>query len=409
MDKVDEQLAAVFRERVTTDKKASAKRRFEHSLATSSLTCPGQLMESLHFKTRILDLFDTFLRRQPENPLSIDTLLSLLRLTRNTTPTEADLANKASALIRSRVGKPKEVPSTLDVAHATQILKDIHDLARKASSADFSSLCSVCSIFVTRAIDSTDSTSQAGNDIYSATLDEFMSKKSSLVHPSFLLDYIRRFPMLAWPLHADLVKYIAPGKGVNAFRQTQAYSMLQIFSQHLAQILQLTTPEEICHFISSARSEIYATLTTVAKDAGSDWKSDRLRDVVKFGINLARSTKSVLPDQVEDLWKPDELVEVEKQLQDGKKTKEMKGVLSLVVQLKAVLGIQGGKGDKGKKGKKQAIEAEAGAEAASTVNPAVKEGKKRKSGEEVGEPKTGGTKKEKKEKKAKKAKVAARE
>lgn len=362
-------------------------------------------MESLHFKTRILDLFDTFIRKQSENPLALDTLLPLLRLTRNTTPTEADLASKASALLRSRIGKSKDVPSTVDLTHATALLTEIHETARKASSADYSALCSACSIFIARSIEATDPTSTAGTDAYRATLDEFMSRKSSLVHPSFLLDYIRRFPLVAWPLHADLVKYIAPGKGVNAFRQTQAYGMLQVFSQHLAAIAKSPSvpSEQVQSFISSARQEVYATFSAAASaENATEWKADRLKDVAKFGLHLARSTKGVFPDQLESLWEPKALVGVEEELKAGARTKEMKGVLGLVVQLKAVLGGAQAKADKKAKGKAEKAE-----EPVAVPNgKAGKDGRKRKSVNGVHEPKAEGEKKEKKVKKAKKVKVA---
>jgi len=105
---------------------------------------------------------------------------------------------------------------------------------------------------------------------------------------------------------------------------------------------------------------------------------------------------------VEKLWAPSELEKVEEQLKAGQRTKEMKGVLGLVVQLKAVLAGQAGADAKAKakaekKAKGKAVEA--------PQANGVKE-KKRKSGDEAVEKPANGEKKEKKEKKAKKVRMA---
>jgi len=247
------------------------------------------------------------------------------------------------------LGKAKEVPSGVDESMAVELLESIHDMARKATSADFSNLCGVCSIFVTRSLDiSSSSKDSPVIEAYRKTLADFMTRKSSSVHPNFILDFIRRFPQRAWPLHKDLCDYVAPGAGVNPYRQLQAYGMLQILSQQLSTLSKTVDSAEIRAFLARLVKDIYGTFEVAAKD--STWKAARLKEVAKFALHLARISKTTLQDseQVGKLWDLSKLDQVESSLRDGEKTKEMKSILGMLKQLKALLG---GSKDEGKKQK----------------------------------------------------------
>lgn len=299
---------------------------------------PDLQTESLHFKNRILDFFDVYARRQAQNPLVVDTIMPLLNLIRSSGSSEGELANKAAGILRSRIGKAKDVPTTLQAETASRILNSIHDLARKAPSADFSSLCSVCSLFIARSIETSTSSSpeNPANEAYRATLADFMTRKSSAVHPAFILDYIRRFPIQAWPLRADLCKYITSGASVNAYRQTQAYNMLQTLSQQLGSIVKAVGPDPVGDFVKQASGDVFDTLES-ASDASSDWNAARLKEVIKFALQLARSSRSALPQMsISATWDKQRLAEVTINIKEGERTKEMKSVHGLLQQLAAL-------------------------------------------------------------------------
>jgi DNA polymerase phi len=168
-------------------------------------------------------------------------------------------------------------------------------------------------------------------------------------------------------LREDLIAHTREGKGINAFRKAQAFGMLQIFSQHLSVIAQSqsqsqsqsTSSEDVAAFVKSASAAVYATLVHAADESGADWKADRLRDVLKFALALARSAKSVLdPEQVVAAWDLPTLRGTRDKFADGPRTGGMKAILLLINQLEAVLG--GGKKDKeGKKAAKAANAANA--------------------------------------------------
>ncbi|WWD16543.1 hypothetical protein CI109_100970 [Kwoniella shandongensis] len=368
MMKVDEQLAEVFRQQATTTKRTDLKHL---------------QIESLHFKNRILDFYDTYAKRQLTNPVVLEVVGALLRLVRASASSEGELANKAAGILRSRFNKPKDVPSSADVDVAAELLTQIHEMAQKAPSAEFSNLCSVCSLFVSRAIDaSTDSSDKSSAtesspvvESYRKTLADFMTRKSSLVHPAFVLDFVKRFPLRAFGLHDDLTNYVQPGVGVNAYRQTQAYTMLQTLSQHLPVISKSgsVSSDEISTFVGKAAEQVYATLESAASTSTSTsttkegekstgagaWNASRLKDVVKFALQLARSSKSIGVK-----WDLERVKVVGDTFANGEKTKEMKGVRSMWSQLESILGGGGNakKDKKDKKGKGKVVAEEQGEE-----------------------------------------------
>ena len=69
--------------------------------------------EATHFKNRVLDLIDIFVRRQPTSPLIVRTILPLVELIVGTGPDEKQLSDKAMGILRNRIGKSKEVPTTV--------------------------------------------------------------------------------------------------------------------------------------------------------------------------------------------------------------------------------------------------------------------------------------------------------
>ncbi|OCF44480.1 DNA polymerase phi subunit [Kwoniella heveanensis CBS 569] len=439
MMKVDEQLAEVFRQQASGTKRSDLKHL---------------QIESLHFKNRILDFFDVYARKQSTNPLILTIAVSLLKLVRASGTPEGELANKSAGILKNRFNKPKEYPTNVDVEEAAEVLEEIHEMARKAVSAEFSNLCSLVSLFVVKSIDtasssSSTSTSESPSPVvqaYGKTLADFMTRKASLVHPNFVSDFIKRFPTRAFGLYVDLNRYVAPGGGVNAYRQVQAYGMLQTLSQHLPVISKSgifssssssSTSVSVEGFIKSSSESVFSTLELASSSSSSStkaekekekesaggaeggWNAAKLKDVVKFALQLARASKNV--DQT-SAWDMHRVNEIENKLKAGEKTKEMKGVLSMWAQLLAVLGQKKDKqGKKANGGKRKAddvvteddridVDVDGDVEISTVDDKGSKKEKKAKA-----EKSTDASKKkakvdgqgEKKEKKAKKAKTTS--
>ncbi|WVQ74513.1 hypothetical protein IAR50_004114 [Cryptococcus sp. DSM 104548] len=333
MMKVDEQLAKVFKERAATSSKNDKKQN---------------LIESIHFKNRVLDFYDTFAKRQTTNPLILEVVLTLLKLIREGGVSEAEVANKAAGILRGRFNKPKDIPSAADIPSATTILSDIHAMAQKAHSAEFSNLCSLASLFVARVVDASTSDSKSSPvvDAYRSTLKDFVTRKASLVHPPFILDFVKRFPLQGFALFPDLISFVAPGVAVNSFRQVQAYSALQTLAQHLPVISKTVSASDVAAFVKDASDRVFTTLESASmadSDSKESLNAQRLKEVVKFALQLARSSKIVGVQ-----WDLKRVEAVGAQLKNGDRTKEMKGVHNMWAQLEGILGNKKAEKSKGK-------------------------------------------------------------
>jgi DNA polymerase phi len=302
------------------------------------------LTENVHFKTRILDLFDTFIRKQPSSPLILETVLPLLRLVRRTGD-EAILATKTAGIIRSRFDKPREVPQ-VDVEQAKAILDEIHTFARRVSSNEVSGAASSCSLYVARCIHSSDAASTAVNDVYKATIDDWMTRNASAVRVPFLTDYIKRFAVQAWPLRAELLRHL--DADTHPYRQTQIYDILAIFCSYLGTITPAVGAPDIEAFVVDARGTVVRTLRLAAAGGVADkkaWKANWLKEVLKFALHLARVSKADAAlgrERAVEVWDTAELGRLLEQVQEGE-TRDMKGVHALIKQLRAVVEAEQGK------------------------------------------------------------------
>ncbi|BEJ00908.1 hypothetical protein CcaverHIS631_0507650 [Cutaneotrichosporon cavernicola] len=333
MMKVDEQLAAVFKQQASS-KKADLK----HAA-----------IESLHFKNRILDFFDVFLRRPTSLALAL--LLPLLHVVRG----GGELGNKAAGILRTRLKGTSLTASTdkAELERAGKILAEIHSLARRAPTSEFSGLCSAASLFAARV-----APTQA-LDQYKATLADFVTRKHSSVHPAFLQDYARRNAGKAWPLAGEILSLLKEGKAANAYRHAQAYALLgALLSQAptLVKAGELTTSEAE-KVVKGSMGDVYSVLEAAAESG--EWKADRLKDAAKFALVVARTARALDVGEACDALR---LKEVAEKVKAGR-TKEMKGVHALLTQLGAVLSKKEGKKEGKGKGKKavnggDAVEAE---------------------------------------------------
>ncbi|KAG9099782.1 hypothetical protein FRC06_004852 [Ceratobasidium sp. 370] len=133
--------------------------------------------EATHFKIRILDLLDIFLNKQPQSPFVPRIVLPLVKVILSSGPDECQLSEKTTGILRSRIGKLKDVPTTgFDQASVIEDLQSLHEIARKTTAPEVSA----CSIYLSRVL-------QGGKqvlDIYRASIDDFTMRKNSKLAPS---------------------------------------------------------------------------------------------------------------------------------------------------------------------------------------------------------------------------------
>ncbi|THG98713.1 hypothetical protein EW026_g3515 [Hermanssonia centrifuga] len=106
---IDEQLAAVFRARAD-------EKKFGKGVDAQR--------EATHYKNRVLDLLDSYIKKQPTSPFITRLILPLVELVVSSGTDEKQLADKATGILRSRIGKSKDLPSTVEADQAGEILRE---------------------------------------------------------------------------------------------------------------------------------------------------------------------------------------------------------------------------------------------------------------------------------------------
>lgn len=362
----------------------------------------------------MLDIIETFVKKQPSSPLVLRLVLPLLEIILNSGPTELHLSSKATGILVNRICKSKDAMLISDRSEAVEVLGELHQAARKAQSAQVARTCSQASVFVARALLQDQSAAGTSSskineqpilDVYLASLEDFMTKKTTKIKASLFFDLVARFPVTAWSMRDQLIQY-AKSDGANGYRQTQAFLILnELVGQVPALVsscpsrlpvpspLPLADPfstfplsqskagldASITAFVPVCRSAIYSILSSSTPSpndsASKGLKADRLRDIAKFAVKLARSTSSIIgAEKLAEVWAVDELTKLSSDL---KAVERLKGSGALHAQMNQLVEIASGVKKEGKrvKGKKAAVVEEAPVAVEETTK-VVKKGKK---------------------------------
>jgi DNA polymerase phi len=121
---------------------------------------------------------DIYVKKQPSStyiPLLIPTLLQLVI---TASPEESQLSEKATGILRSRIGKLKEYPEKDETVDIGSILEDLHSKAHHASSGDVLTTIGQCCCYLVRALNRT-STDGTVRFAYCQSLEDFVTRKAS--------------------------------------------------------------------------------------------------------------------------------------------------------------------------------------------------------------------------------------
>lgn len=132
---LDEKLVDVFKHRIKDKKQKNAKKDAKESV--------------VHFKHRVLDLLNIYVKREASNSLAFGLLLPLLELVRTTTA--KPLSNKAMNILAefSKASKKTRSKDTqIDTEAQIKLLLEIHEEASKDMSHAFGKAASMASLLV---------------------------------------------------------------------------------------------------------------------------------------------------------------------------------------------------------------------------------------------------------------------
>ncbi|KAJ4495629.1 DNA polymerase phi-domain-containing protein [Lentinula lateritia] len=285
---IDEHLAEVFRSRVN-EKKASKDLDAQR--------------EATHFKNRVLDLIDIFLKKQPSSPLIVRLIIPLVDLITRSTTDEKQLSDKARGITRSRIGKAREFASAEEKKveggggkeegegeeqEVISIFEALHKRARTERSPDHLSILSDCCIYISEVMLHAGMQDQVVLQ-YRHSLIDFISRKNSSLNVSFFQQFFRRSRTAAWNLRNDLLE--VSGKAANLYRQFQAYQLIHD--------LLTEPPFDIHHEVTQYLQALCKTLLDVifrtcdGSDDSLGLNASQMREVLRLALVGARQARKV--------------------------------------------------------------------------------------------------------------------
>jgi DNA polymerase phi len=136
----------------------------------------------IRFKSRVLDLLAVFLDKQLSNPLSLEVLLPVLRLTRASA--NKQFTDRSAKLLKSTLAKNNmPLPQLEDAEPVWEILRAVHEEAKQGgASTAHGSACSAASLHIVRTLVNADADNYAKVvDVYAESQKNwFMDKKSEI-------------------------------------------------------------------------------------------------------------------------------------------------------------------------------------------------------------------------------------
>lgn len=143
-------------------------------------------------------------------------------------PDERQLSDKVKGVLRSRFCKAKEIPAAVEAEATRNSLQELHNLARKTQASNVRDIISGCSLYLCRILLSDAiHDEEAVLNAYRTSLSDFAMRKSSPLQASFIQEFVKRHPHLAWQLRDDILQ-LAP-KGINDYRRCHTFLLFQPF------------------------------------------------------------------------------------------------------------------------------------------------------------------------------------
>lgn len=229
---IDDQLAEIFRSRASEKKggRGGNHRYYCHlfkSIHDFSSSDANAQRKATHFKNRVLDLVDIYVKKQPSSAYIPLLIPPLLQLVITASPEESQLSEKATGILRSRIGKLREYPNKDETIDIGFILEDLHSKARHASSGDILTTIGQCCCYLVRALNRI-SAGGTVRSVYHQSLEDFVTRKASRLNSAFFQEFARRCPEIAWDLKQDILKLSVSEGAVNTYRRCQTLGLLNL-------------------------------------------------------------------------------------------------------------------------------------------------------------------------------------
>jgi DNA polymerase phi len=312
---------------------------------------PGAQREATHFKIRILDLVDTFLNKQPQSVFVPRVVLPLVKIIISSGPDERQLSEKTAGILRSRIGKLKDIPTSgFDESNVAEDLQSLHEIARKMAVPEVSA----CSIYLSRVLQG----SEKVLDLYRASIDDFVARKNSKLAPAFLKDFVVRQIAYAWELREHIIGKCVPDVAVNVYRQMQLWGLVQTMLSQITPLVsgcfndfreymlmpgfqaqQPSLVDEFFAFVPLLRDALYNTLRSACQQTEHAPNATQAKELIKIGLQAVRLTRKLArpSDALDSCWDAAEFGEVKKDLASSDRFKSSPAIQTSAKQFASLL------------------------------------------------------------------------
>ncbi|ORY26447.1 hypothetical protein BCR33DRAFT_859122 [Rhizoclosmatium globosum] len=286
MEAFDEKLSAIFRER----KKVKTEQR-------------DKKQQVLHFKLRVVDLIELFIKKQPANPLILSLIMPSLAVVIETADSDEsrELHTKMTTLIKTKLATVKEVPPVESLESGLALLKEIQELAAKSPSASVAGLCSAMSLLVTRSIahshpegvavtsgqSTAETPSKKKKTAKAAAAPSELPPKSNVV----VFGSLQQASCLGLQLLPDMAECISKGDVEKGFKVVQAFNIISACLQ------KLPVKENTVNLAALKRFQLAFVPALLAASQLNDEKGmtlARVKELVKPSISIVKRLKKAL-------------------------------------------------------------------------------------------------------------------
>ncbi|KZT60362.1 hypothetical protein CALCODRAFT_480671 [Calocera cornea HHB12733] len=285
MLQLDDQLAAALRSQVGDKKGQKNAQR-----------------EATHFRIRVIDLVDIFMKNEPTSELLLQLIVPLLDIALFSSSDEAQLSKRATGVLTSRLGGAKELPEPATPELAVETLREVYDRMRRVDPAP---VVLHCCTFLTKVLSRQGKeASPALVSFYSDALKVFVMRRSPGVPVTLFSTLITSVPVGGWALRDTILNLMVDRDAVNRFNQRKLLDLLVLlFKQPVSQN---ASSEQLIEFFTSVRKTVLAALSQ-ALDASS-FPTDYVRDLLKcLHRGIRASSKTVLGVEQDTVWDPSAL------------------------------------------------------------------------------------------------------
>ncbi|KAI8929432.1 DNA polymerase phi-domain-containing protein [Entophlyctis helioformis] len=377
MEAFDDKLAEIFRHRkdIKTVKKDTKQ-------------------SVLHFKTRVLDFIELFIRTSPTSPMIIGVAKSLLKFAESTStsPDEKYLNTRMVALLKNGLSHAKKVP-VVSKGDAIAFLREVHAFALRAPNKNYASLCSTMSIYAVKlyqqcdpSLPTTEETvkivleeepskkrrkgdkkkdevapaavsapaapetplfsiadTDAVADVYLGSLVNFVTVKNTHIHPDLFTDLTNRYPKHAASLLVPAVQLTMQSK-LKSYPLVQAFNILAEVVKKLPKIETELQTEAGAVFLKSfgtaAANALQSTVDAPTEGPFSFGK-DRVKDLIKAISAILRRIKGASKKnaQIATAFDQERLVEVATVIAEHERFKQTASISKMASELVKIMAV----------------------------------------------------------------------